>query len=72
MQSCATAIDARRGKARKRFFLKKEPKTFARAVAQSPASPWQDRKKLFGSFFSKKNHLRHRTNHDQRRPFSYA
>jgi hypothetical protein len=39
---------------RKRFFLKKEAKTFSSAVADSPASPRQHVQKFFGSFFQKR------------------
>jgi hypothetical protein len=43
----------RRG-ARKVFFLKKDAKPFANAVADWPASPRQHSQKFFGSFFQKR------------------
>jgi hypothetical protein len=42
---------------RKGFFLKKEAKTFASAVADSPASARQHSQKFFGSFFQKRTAL---------------
>jgi hypothetical protein len=33
--------------------LKKEAKTFANAVADSPGTPGQNQQKFFGSFFKK-------------------